>query len=98
MREIYSLILNLAKSLLSTQSLAKLIASSVLKLAGFRAWIAQIIITKVLKKVASEVAKEHDKVSDLTLTEQLQAEMRKDLKDIDWQKVDRLEREIMGSK
>lgn len=98
MKELYVFILSWLKSLLDTKNLAKLIATVGLKLSGFKAWLASFFIKKAIEKGKDEVTNGIDKVQDKSAKEQLKKEMSKPYKEIDWQKVDRLEREILEGK
>lgn len=98
MNSVYLYFLTLVKSVLNTKTIIKLITTTVLKLSGFRAWLAGIILGKVVDKAVDKIEQKKDQIEDTDATTELKKEMLKDLKDIDWEKVDRLEREIMKGK
>lgn len=98
MNSIYLYILSLVKSVLNTKTIVKLITTTVLKLSGLRAWLASIVLGKVIDKAVDKIDSKKDQIEDTDATAELKKEMLKDIKDIDWTKVDRLEREIMKAR
>ena len=98
MQAILKYLFEIIKALLSTQNLARIIAVTVFKLSSFRAWLASLLIKKVIDKTKDKLDDRIDTIDDNSATERLKKEMLKDLKDIDWALVDKLEREIHEGK
>lgn len=66
-----------------------------LGLTGLKGWLASIFIKKTVKKVTNEAEKAIDKAEGKRAIKELKEEMQKPNDEIDWTKVDKLEREIL---
>jgi len=92
-------VLNALKAFLKTDTIVKLVTRTLLKIGGFRAWLTQLIIKRVIDRIITpKIEKKVDDIQDKDIGSEIRKEMLKDIKDIDWDKIDRLERERMGKK